>query len=534
MTFKKAMTLLCIVSCCFLLAAQKPVLFSPYEVSPEGNIEKPEAKPEKIESYYPLGEKLLIEGKYREALPKFLGAIENNEPAGPAYFNLACTFALSGNYKKAIAFFQKAEGMLPADRKPFANFNIASCLVMIFISKPDENIKSLKKAESFYKKAAFDLSYFSTAGQLSKLIFTWIELSNSNSLSKFTLPFDNTTIFPDSYTLLKADRIKPIGSKIDITLDLSAKPLLFYYNSPVMKFFLANSLVGKRQYDAADPLLMESLNSSAPYFDQPFYLNLKGLLFLTLAESQYNNGKLDLALENNQKAAKILDDDARIYQQALKIHLKSRAYPQAVETAKKLMAREPSNNQAVKISKLNLSISTTREGICSLPRDRIQFRYPANWIPFNREENSDFFSDLLGRTYHATLKAGFSRGIDPDEPYIYIDVTTNELYTPEEKAENQYTQDELYNDYRILLNNEFEAVIKMDPSFQVIVEPNIRKIGSTSFVEYVTMTAKTQMSFYYFIPFKETIITVGAKMSREHAESLKHTLETALESFTLK
>ncbi len=517
--------------CSLLLIAQRPVLISPYDVTPDGSVKKADPETKIKKKFFPIGEKLLIEGKYREALGKFLGAIENNEPQVPTYFNLACTFAMSGKYKKAIAFFQKAEEKMETIKKPFAYFNIASCLLMIFVQNPDENIKSLKKAESFYKKAAFNLSYFSTPAQLAKLTFTWMDLHKQNSLSKFVLAFNKTTIFPDSFTRINAKYIKEIGNKIDIQVKKNSMPLLFYYDSPVMKFFIANSFVGRRLYKKSDIFIQDALESSDHYFSHPFYLRMKGLLLLTIAETQFNTGRYDLTLENNKKAATILPDDIRTFKLALKTYLKKKDYPKVIEYAKKVLLKKPGNTQAQKLTTLELDLPDIKKGVCHLDTYRISYTYPKNWVPFNRRINFNFFTEILKRPSTSGLKAGFSRGIDTDEPYIYIEVTENDLYTPNEKKENDYSKAILFDDYRIMLNNAFENMIKNDPSFQVLVEPKIRKIGSTEFLEYITLIGKSRMTFYYFIPAKETVVAVIAQMTREDSMKLKYVLEKSLKSF---
>ena len=530
---KQSILLLLIWCCTWVLFAQKPALISPYDITSDGNIKK--ADPTQIiKKFFPTGEKLLINGKYREALGKFLGAIENNEPQVPVYFNLACTFAMSGKYKKAIAFFQKAEAKMDTIKKPFAYFNIASCLLMIFVQNPDKNIKSLKKAESFYKKAAFNLPYFSTPGQLKKLVFTWMDLFDNNSLSNYILAFKKTTIFPDSYTAIKEKNIKEVGNKIDIQIHKDSIPLLFYYDSPVMKFFIANSFLGRKLYNKADVFIQDALKSSENYFDHPFYLKIKGLLLLTIADSQFNSGNYDQALGNNQKASIILTDDIRTSKLHLKIYLKKRNYAKVIEYAKKIILKDPGNTQARKLTKLVLEMPEIKKGVCFLNNYGISYKFPENWIPFNTDTNYNFFADILKKPSLSKLKIGFSRSLNPESPNVYIEVGENELYTPDEKANKEYTKEEIYKDFQIMLDNEFEDMIKMDPSFQVIVAAKTRKIGSIDFIEYITLTEKSYMTFFYFIPTKKTVVSLTAKMTRKDSMDLKFVLEKSLQDFIKK
>ncbi|MBW1960849.1 MAG: tetratricopeptide repeat protein, partial [Deltaproteobacteria bacterium] len=101
-----------------------------------------ESEPKNPELYYRLGDLYKKKGDFAQAIAQYRNALSLRPDFVPALKNLAITFAMLGNYEKALSLFHKVIGILPDDADVY--YKIAC--IYARQKKTEEAVKWLKES----------------------------------------------------------------------------------------------------------------------------------------------------------------------------------------------------------------------------------------------------------------------------------------------------------------------------------------------------------------------------------------------------
>ena len=185
------------------------------------------------------GTALLQKGDWNEAVTVFDAILSQDPSSSGAHFNKGCALALQGQQEKALEEFSQALKFEAPPTAAFCYFNIAGVYTKQAIAKKDSAL--LTQAADNFKKASQAMPNFvlavDYAYQAALLASALTQEGVAERINmKFSVSAQGTP--PDSARFLAAAQDAETQNYV---FDRNDPPLLFFYQSPSMRFLICTS-----------------------------------------------------------------------------------------------------------------------------------------------------------------------------------------------------------------------------------------------------------------------------------------------------
>lgn len=292
--------------------------------------------------------KLLYQGDFDRAISQFIKIIEESPSNTGAHHNLACAYALKGDYDRALKEFGDA---LELENTSFKTVILFDRAVIYFKKKmyqeslndQDQAVKLISgvgKQENFFNLATVSGAISRHNAQFEKVNLTYNESSPE-------LP---DTVYFNSHALNS-------GGRNDYVFDDLNPPPLFFYQSRFARNFLGSSYIKQENYSEAEQQFQGTLNIEEQY----------GILDnLPIRVADYYLGQTSVLQKNYSQAIKYFKESVKLlpepsYKYLSWVYFLNENYLEAKEACQSALNLKPDDEEAKGIlDRINEKLSSQR------------------------------------------------------------------------------------------------------------------------------------------------------------------------------